>query len=98
ASAIPDKATVIDLATPPADAGNPPSTAGSTSTKGPDRAIWVYVIILVVVGIGASTYLMRRGDTEPAPAGPPEPGADVKSDQAGAVESPAELPQQRGSG
>jgi hypothetical protein len=61
-SAIPNGATVADLAPPPAQ----PATAdASASTQGPNKAIWVFVGILVVVGIGVAVFLMGRGDTGP---------------------------------
>jgi hypothetical protein len=57
---------VADLATvtsTPALA-KPETAAGSALTQG-SEAIWVSVGILVVVGVGATVFLLRRGDTEP---------------------------------
>lgn len=68
-SGIPNGATVANLATP-----TTPATANeNTSTKGPNRAIWVFVGILVVVGAGAAVFLMVRADTK---SGTAEAGID----------------------
>jgi hypothetical protein len=71
-STIPNGATVADLTTPPAVQANPATAAGSTVSQGPNKVIWIFVGILVVVGIGAAVFLMRRGDTEPIPEGDTE--------------------------
>ncbi|MBV9060758.1 MAG: hypothetical protein JOZ09_16620 [Pseudonocardiales bacterium] len=69
-SAIPNGATVADLRTPP----NQETAAGNTVAPGPNKDTWVFVLvgILVVVGIGAAVFLMRRGDREPEPEGDTE--------------------------
>jgi hypothetical protein len=84
-SAIPNGATVADLTTAAAAPTKPNTTAASTVTQGPNRAIWVFVGILVVVGIGGAAYLIRRGDPEPTPEADTEPRADAKS-ESGAIE------------
>jgi hypothetical protein len=61
-SAIPNGATVADLAPPPA---KPATADDSASAQGPNSAIWVFVGILVVVGVGVAVFLMGRGDTQP---------------------------------
>lgn len=68
-SAIPNGATVADLRTP----AKQETSAGSTVATGPNKAIWVFVGMLVVVGIGAAVFLMHRGDTEPEPEGDTTP-------------------------
>jgi hypothetical protein len=85
-SAIPSGASVADLTTPTAAPAKPETAAGSTVTQGPNKAIWVFVGILVVVGIGAAVFLMRRGDTEPTLGADTQPRADAGSDQPGAIE------------
>lgn len=62
--AIPSGATLADLTTPPAAPAKPETAAGSTLSQGPNKVIWAFVGIMVVVGIGAAVFLMRRGDTE----------------------------------
>lgn len=69
---IPSGVTVADLATPPAASSTAATAAGSTFSQGPNKVIWVFVGILVVVGIGAAVFLMRRGDTEPLSEGDTE--------------------------
>jgi hypothetical protein len=64
-SAIPNGATVADLATAMPAPAKPETAAGSASAQGPNRAIWVFVGILVVVGVGVAVFLLRRGDTQP---------------------------------
>jgi hypothetical protein len=83
-SGIPDDATVADLAA--AAKEKPTTAAGSTLSHGPNQAIWVFVGIVVVVGIGAAAFLIRRGDAESTPEADMEPSADAESDQAGAIE------------
>ena len=85
-SAIPSDATVADLATATAAPAKPKTPAASSFAHGPNKAIWVFVGILVVVGIGAAVFLMLRGDTEATPAADTEPRADAESDQADAIE------------
>jgi hypothetical protein len=85
-SAIPNGATVAEPPTTAAAPTKSNTAADSTVTQGPNRAIWVFVGILVVVGIAGAAYLIRRGDPEPTPEADTEPRADAKSDQAGAVE------------
>ena len=63
-SAIPNGATVADLATATPAPARPETAAGSALTQG-SEAIWVSVGILVVVGVGAAVFLLRRGDTQP---------------------------------
>jgi hypothetical protein len=72
--AIPSGATVADLTTPPAAQAKPQTAAGSTVSQGPNIVIWVFVGVLVVVGIAAAVFLMRRGDTDPTPESDTEPG------------------------
>jgi hypothetical protein len=82
-SAIPNGATVADLATAMAAPAKPETAAGSTFTHGRNKAIWVFVGIVVVVSIGAAVFLMRRGDTEPTPEADTEPRADAESESGG---------------
>jgi hypothetical protein len=79
-SAIPNGATVADLATATAAPAKPDTAAQSTFTQSPNEGIWVVVGVLVAVGIGAAVFLMRRGNTEPTPAGDTEPRAHTESD------------------
>lgn len=79
-SAIPNGAKVADLAT----AAKPATANESTSTEGPNSAIWVFVGILVVGGAGAAVFLMLRADTKSTTeAGTAEAGIDSE---------PAQLP------
>ena len=71
---IPNGATVADLATPTAAQGKPETAAGSTFSQGPNKVIWVFVGILIVVGIGAAVFLMRHADTKSTPEGDTENG------------------------
>ncbi|HEX8933628.1 MAG TPA: hypothetical protein VF788_05440, partial [Pseudonocardiaceae bacterium] len=79
-SAIPNGATVADLATATAAPAKPDTAAQSTFAQSPNEGIWVVVGVLVAVGIGAAVFLMRRGNTEPTPAGDTEPRAHAESD------------------
>lgn len=94
-SAIPDNATVADFTAaaqpPPA---KPDTAAGSTFSKGPNTAIWVFVGILVVVGIGATVFLMRGGD---AKSDTPQ-RADTESGHTDAAEPPTERAGRGGAG
>lgn len=71
-STIPNGATVADLAAPPAVPANPATAAGSSFSQGPNKVVWIFVGILVVVGIGVAVFLLRRVDTEPIPEGDAE--------------------------
>lgn len=73
-NAIPGGATVADLTTPPAAQAKPQTAAGSTFSQGPNMVIWVFVGVLVVVGIGAAVFLMRRSEPDPTPERDTEPG------------------------
>ncbi|MGH3549129.1 MAG: hypothetical protein ACRDQU_13665 [Pseudonocardiaceae bacterium] len=88
-SAIPNGATVVDLASVAAA----PAAPASTSQHDLTRAIWGFVGILVVVGIGATVYVMRRGDPVSAPEANTTPRADVEpeSNQAGTTGPPGDL-------
>jgi hypothetical protein len=97
-SAIPSGATVADLATAVTHPAKPKTAAGSSVTQGPSKAIWVFVGLLVVVGIGVTVFLMRRGVAESTAETGTKPRADAGSDQAGAIESRAEVPLRRESG
>jgi hypothetical protein len=83
-SGIPNNATVADLTTAAAAPTKPNTAAASTVTQGPSKAIWVFVGILVVVGIGGAAYLIRRGDSESTsgPAVGSDAGIDSEPDQA----------------
>lgn len=85
-SGIPRNATVADFATAAAAPAKPTTAAGSTSTQGLSKAIWVFVGILIMAGIGGAAYLILRGDTESTPEAEREPRSDAGSDQAGAIE------------
>ncbi len=76
-SGIPNGATVADLAPAAAAPAKPKTAAEGTFTQSPNKAIWVFVGILVGVSTGAAVFLILRGDTEPR--------ADAESDQAGAI-------------
>ncbi|MBV8994538.1 MAG: hypothetical protein JO287_12765 [Pseudonocardiales bacterium] len=84
-SAIPNGAMVADLTTAPPAAAKPDTTDQSTSTQSSHEAVsnevvWVVVGILVVVGIGAAVFVMRRGNTNSRPAGATESNAHAESD------------------
>lgn len=91
-SAIPSDATVADFTTPAATATKPQTAADSSATPGPSKAIWVFVGILLVVGIAAAVFFVRRGADESPPATGTKPGSDTEPGQASAVESAAEVP------
>jgi hypothetical protein len=84
-STIPNGATVADLTAAAAAPTKPNTAAASTATQGPNKAIWVFVGILVVVGTGAAVFFMLRGDTESTPEADKEPMADTGSGKAGAI-------------
>lgn len=91
-SAIPSGATVADLTTPAATPAKPSTAADSSLTQGPSKAIWAFVGIVVVMGIAAAVFLVRRGATESTPATDTNPSAGAEPDQTGGAESRAELP------
>lgn len=88
-SAIPNGGTVVDLAA----AAAAPAAAASTSQHDLTRGIWGFVGILVVVGIGAAVYIMRRGGAVSAPEADTVANADIESEsnQAGATGPPGDL-------
>lgn len=78
-SAIPSGATVADLPTAPPAAAKPDTAAQNTATHSPNEAIWVAVGILVVVGIGAAVFLMRRSNITSTPVDTPESSTHAES-------------------
>jgi hypothetical protein len=77
---IPSDARVADFASAaatPATPATPKTAATSTFTQGPNKVIWVFVGILVVVGTGAAAFLIRRGNTESTLQADTEPRADT---------------------
>jgi len=81
-SAIPNGATVADLATPVKSE----TAAGSTPTQGTNLDVWYFAGILAVVGTGVALLFIWRGDTDFTPESDTEPKVDAESDQAGAIE------------
>lgn len=88
-SAIPDGATVVDLAA----AAAAPAAAASGSQHDLTRAIWGFVGILAVVGVGAAVFVMRRGDPVSSPEADTAPRTEVESEsnQVGATETPGDF-------
>jgi hypothetical protein len=78
--AIPNGATVADLATATPAPAKPDTAAESTFTQSPNEAIWLVVGVLIAVGIGVAVFLLRRGNTESTSTGDTEPRAHAESD------------------